>query len=184
MARAAGGGYTVDDLDWLRTQVGVAHVELDPWGSLIVTPATDLHEAVVARLTRQLVGQLPVSLEVVVNGPAWRVPDGSGYLNMPDLTVLSAGWHLRGGEHFAPPPHLVIEVAPPSTRVVDRHRKRDDYLLGGAEAYVLVDLPTQAPVDVITFTLVRPAEPDRSAEGEIVLTVAGQPVRLDLSALR
>jgi hypothetical protein len=28
-------GYTVDDLDWLRAELGVAHLELDPWGSLI-----------------------------------------------------------------------------------------------------------------------------------------------------
>jgi hypothetical protein len=29
------GGYTYDDLDWLRDELGVAHLELDPWGSLI-----------------------------------------------------------------------------------------------------------------------------------------------------
>jgi hypothetical protein len=38
------GGYTVDDLDWLRAELGIAHLELDPWGSLIVSPATDPHE--------------------------------------------------------------------------------------------------------------------------------------------
>ena len=27
------GGYTYDDLDWLRDELGVAHLELDPWGA-------------------------------------------------------------------------------------------------------------------------------------------------------
>ncbi|HEU5003012.1 MAG TPA: Uma2 family endonuclease [Actinomycetota bacterium] len=181
MVRAAEGGYTVDDLDWLRTQLGVAHVELDPWGSLIVTPATDQHEKAVALLWEQLFSQLSVvDAQIVGNGPPWRVPEGSGYLNMPDLTVLRRDWDTRQDEHFVPPPYLVVEIASPSTRVVDRNRKRDDYLLGGAEAYLLVDLPGLAPVEAPTFTLVRPGEPEVTAEGEIALKVAGQPVRLSL----
>ncbi|HEU5003013.1 MAG TPA: Uma2 family endonuclease [Actinomycetota bacterium] len=183
MARAAEGGYSVEDFDWVRAQWGVAHVELDPWGNLVVTPATDLHEAAVSLLTRQLVRQLPDSLAIAANGPAWRVPGGSGYLNMPDLAVLTAGWHLRDDEHLVPPPHLVVEVASPSTRVVDRNRKRDDYLLGGAEAYLLVDLPALAPVEAPTFTLVRPGEPEVTAHTEIALMVAGRPVRLTLTPL-
>lgn len=37
MADVATTGYTVDDLDWLREEIGVAHLELDPWGSLILS---------------------------------------------------------------------------------------------------------------------------------------------------
>ncbi len=58
MASPAAIGYSVDDLDWLRDELGIAHIELDPWGSLIVTPATDEHEAAVAILNEQAVRQL------------------------------------------------------------------------------------------------------------------------------
>jgi hypothetical protein len=54
MASPAAIGYSVDDLDWLRDELGIAHIELDPWGSLIVTPATDEHETAVAILNEQL----------------------------------------------------------------------------------------------------------------------------------
>ena len=46
-------GYTVDDLDWLRDEIGVAHLELDPWGSLIVSPATDEQELAMTLLHEQ-----------------------------------------------------------------------------------------------------------------------------------
>jgi len=51
MADLAISGYTVDDLDWLRDEIGVAHLELDPWGSLIVSPADDHHETTMALST-------------------------------------------------------------------------------------------------------------------------------------
>src|ERR1700737_3069074 len=141
MALAA-SGYTVDDLDWVRCQLGVAHAELDPWGNLIVAPTSDLHEEVVNIIARQLMRQLPEDgVDVVVNGVAWRVAGGSGYLHVPDVMVLASGWRNRRDEHFAPPPLLVVEVASPSTRTVDRSRKLDDYTLGGAGAYLLVDIP-------------------------------------------
>lgn len=50
MAQPLSVGYTVEDLDSLRAELGVAHLELDPWGSLIVSPATDEHETAVAVL--------------------------------------------------------------------------------------------------------------------------------------
>ena len=52
-AYRAATGYSVDDLDWLRDDLGIAHIELDSRGSLIVTPATDEHESVVAILNKQ-----------------------------------------------------------------------------------------------------------------------------------
>lgn len=39
MAFAAPMGYSVEDLDWLRAEIGVAHLELDPWGSLMLSKA-------------------------------------------------------------------------------------------------------------------------------------------------
>lgn len=182
----ARSGYTVDDLDWVRSQMGVAHVELDPWGNLIVTPASDLHEEVAGILVRQLIHQLPdrgVGVSVLVNGGAWRVAGGSGYLYVPDLIVLAPGWRKRRDENFDPPPLLVVEIASPSTRVVDRTRKAEDYAHGGAGAYLLVDVPGQAPVTAPTFELRRPGEAPIIAEGRISFDIASTPVVLDLTAL-
>lgn len=139
---ATAPGYTVDDLDWLRSELGVAHLELDPWGSLIVSPATDSHEAAVAILCGQALEGTGLPAKYVrVNSPAWKVPGGSGYTNVPDLAVLAPGWARVGELHIEPSPLLVVEVGSPSTRGVDRGRKLSDYRLGGAGAYLLVDLP-------------------------------------------
>ena len=53
-----GGDFTYDDLDWLRDEFGVAHLELDPWGCLIVTPASDEHETAIAVMYAQALRQL------------------------------------------------------------------------------------------------------------------------------
>ena len=176
------GGFTYDDLDWLRDELGVAHLELDPWGSLIVTPASDEHEISVAKLHGQALRQLELPDESVLsNGLAWKVPGGSGYLNVPDLVVVDPGWTRVGDLHLAPPPLLVIEVGSPSTRRVDRTRKLADYRLGGAGVYVLVDLPATGPptFEVHDFA----AEQVTTASGAVDLVVAGRPLRLDLTSL-
>src|SRR5215217_794380 len=89
------GGYTVDDLDWLRNEIRVvAHLELDPWGSLIVSPADDEHETAMAVLCGQAHQQLDLPLDCIrPNGFAWVVPGGTGYLMIPDLTIVAPGWH-------------------------------------------------------------------------------------------
>ena len=171
---AISGGYTVDDLDWLRDEIGVAHLELDPWGSLIVSPADDPHEIAAVALNRQAIEQL--SHHVSANGFGWTVPGGTGYLMVPDLTVLAAGWRRVEELHFDPPPLLVVEIASPSSRRVDRSRKLADYRLGGAEKYLMVDLPASFELhDFAAGTVAK-------AEGEIELVVGGQPVRFSLPA--
>ncbi len=172
MVDLAASGYTVDDLDWLRDEIGVAHLELDPWGSLIVSPADDDHETAAAELARQAILQL--SHLVSVNGFAWSVPGGSGYLMIPDLIVLARRWRRIDELHFDPPPLLVVEIASPSARYVDRSRKLDDYRLGGAGLYLLVDLPATFELhDFATGEVVK-------ATGAIELVVGGQPVRFSL----
>lgn len=183
MAHAATSGYTLDDLDRLRAELGVAHLELDPWGSLIVTPATDDHETAMAVLHEQALRQLGLPPgSVRSNGFAWKVPGGSGYLNVPDLTVLAPGWHRVGDCHVDPPPLLVVEVASPSTRGVDRGRKIADYRLGGAGLYVLVDVAALSPTgraafEVHEFSTARTV----IGTGTVDLTVAGLALRFDLS---
>ncbi|HEX2047108.1 MAG TPA: Uma2 family endonuclease [Acidimicrobiales bacterium] len=172
MTNPAISGYTVDDLDWLRDEIGVAHLELDPWGSLIVSPADDPHEIAASRLARQAVEQL--SHTVSVNGFGWIVPGGTGYLMVPDLTVLESGWRRVDDLHFDPPPLLVVEISSPSSRRADRGRKLADYGLGGAAKYLLVDLPASFELhDFTAGTVVK-------STGSIQLQVGGQPLRLSL----
>lgn len=175
-------GYTVDDLDWLRAELGVAHLELDPWGSLIVSPATDEHEMAMAVLSHQAVVQLGLPAGCVrTNGLAWKVPGGSGYLNVPDLAVLAPGWQRAGDLHLAPPPLLVVEIGSPSTRGVDRGRKLDDYRLGGAGLYVLVDLPAGEPGAGATFEAHDFAgERVTTATGAITLVIDDRPLQFEL----
>jgi Uma2 family endonuclease len=182
---ATATGYSVEDLDWVRAELGIAHLELDPWGSLIASLVTDDHEAAVALLHGQVVRQLDLPPGLVwSNGVAWKVPGGSGYLNVPDLAVLAPGWHRVDGYHMDPPPLLVVEVASPSTRAVDRGRKLDDYRLGGAGLYLLVDLPARAPATDV------PLEAHDFATGEVVigtnaidLVVGGTAIRFSFPGL-
>ncbi len=174
MANPAASGYTVDDLDWLRDEIGVAHLELDPWGSLIVSPATDEHEIAQAALLRQAVRQLDAPPYPVFPSFPWTVPGGSRYLMIADLTVLAPGWQRVGDLHVDPPPLLVVEIASPSTRAADRGRKLADYRLGGAGAYLLVDLPSTFELhDLATGRVV-------VSTGTIDLVVGGRPLRFVL----
>ena len=185
MAHRAATGYSVDDLDWLRDELGIAHIELDPWASLLVTPATDEHEAAVAILNEQAVRQLaPPPGSIRVNGFAWKVPGGSGYTNVPDLAVLAPGWKRIDESHVSPPPLLIVEVTSPSTRAADRGRKLADYRLGGASLYLVVDLPALASSCAVTFELHDFAgERVVPAAGMIDLVVGGA-LRLDLEMLQ
>jgi Uma2 family endonuclease len=176
MADLATAGYTVDDLDWLRNEINVvAHLELDPWGSLIVSPVTDEHQAATALLHEQAVQQLALPPgSVWANAFQWKVPGGSGYLMIPDLAVLAPGWRRDGELHVDMAPLLIAEIASPSTRRVDRTRKLADYRLGGTHLYLLVDLPASFELhNFATRTVVK-------STGSIDLVVGGRPVRFTL----
>ncbi|MEJ7765064.1 MAG: Uma2 family endonuclease [Acidimicrobiales bacterium] len=178
-------GYSVEDLDWLRDELGIAHLELDPWGSLIVSPATDEHESAVAILHDQAVRQLVLPAGCVrSNGLAWKAPGGSGYVNVADLAVVAPGWTRTLDLHLDPPPLLVVEVGSPSTRAVDRTRKMADYRLGGAGLYLLVELPRAGTEPEVSLEAHDFAEGKvLAASGVIELVVADQPLRLDLREL-
>jgi Uma2 family endonuclease len=177
MANPAASGYTAEDLDWLRNEINVvARLELDPWGSLIVAPTDDAHEDAVAILHAQAREQLDLPPTCVRTGFAWTVPGGTGYLMIPDLTIVAPGWQRVDDVHIDPPPLLVVEIASPSTRRVDRSRKLADYRLGGAEKYLLVDLPNLFELhDFAAGTVV-------TATDSIDLAVGSQPVRFSLRA--
>jgi hypothetical protein len=115
-----------------------------------------------------------LSHDVSVNGFGWIVPGGSGYLMVPDLAVFAPGRRRVDEVHFGPPPLLVVEIASRSTRRADRTRKLDDYRLGGAEKYLLVDLPSSFELhDFSAGTVV-------TSTGSIGLEVGGEPVRFTL----
>lgn len=174
MVNLAITGYTVDDLDWLRDEIGVAHLELDPWGSVIVSPGTDEHEIAQGELLVQAALQLRVAGYKVLPSMPWTVAGGTGYMMIPDLTVLAKDWRRVGELGLDPPPLLVVEIASRSTRHVDRSRKLADYRLGGAGLYLLVDLPATFEVhDFAAGTVVK-------AAGAIDVAVGGQPLRLSL----
>jgi Uma2 family endonuclease len=173
MADTATSHYTAEDLDRLRNAFNVpVHVELDPWGSLLVTPVDDDHEVARAELVRQATLQLEVAGHIVAPSMPWSVPAGTSYLMIPDLVVLPAGWQRVGEWGLAPPPLLVVEIASPATRYVDRTRKLVDYRMGGASLYLLVDLPATFEAHDRT-TIVQ-------ATGAIDLVVGGHPVRFSL----
>ncbi len=178
MADLATTGYTVDDLDWLRNEIRVAaHLELDPWGSLIVSPVSDQHQRAMVLLHEQAVNQLHLPpASVWPNSFQWTVPGGTGYLMIPDIAVLAPGWQRVGELHVDRPPLLIVEVASPSTRRVDGSRKLADYRLGGAEKYLLVDLPNAFELHDFAAGAVN------KAKGAIDLVVGGEPVRFSLPA--
>jgi len=168
-------GYTADHLNRLRSAFNVpVHVELDPWGSLLVSPVDDRHEIARSALERQANVQLEVAGHQVFPSMLWTVSKGTGYLMIPDLTVLPAGWQREGELGLDPPPLLVVEIASRSTRYVDRTRKLADYRLGRARMYLLLDPPASFEAhffsagEVVTTT------------GSIELIVGGQPLRFAL----
>lgn len=174
---AAGDGYTAGDIRELRDLLGIPHIELDPWGSVIVSPGKDEHEIAAAVLNYQCVHQLNLPAGCVfVNGLAWIVPDGTGYLMVPDLAVVSPDWERIGDAGVTPAPLLVIEVGSRSTRAADRGRKLADYRLGGASVYLLVETPASFVAhDFVNDTVIR-------SVGTIDLVVGGHPLHLDLTA--
>lgn len=183
----APSGYTADDLDWARQEFGVAHIEIDPWGNLIVTPASDPHEFAVAVLHMQLGRQLDLPDGCVLSsGLPWRVPGGSGYTNVADLMVVDRRTARVEEWHLAPPPLLVVEVASPSTRAIDRSRKLADYRLGGAQVYLLIDLPGLTRVDrpeADLHNFVSPAVSGTRLTGLVNMALGDQNTTLDLDAL-
>lgn len=178
--------YTEEDIEWARLTFETPHIEIDPWGNFIVSPPSDPHMFAVSVFVGFLYRQLAEPAgNVHCNGLAWKPDRGSGYLMYPDIMVVPTGWrHER--LQLQPPPSLVVEVASPSTRHADRTRKLADYRIGGAGAYVLVDLPKLAPVDQPTADVHDFERPERSAMrvmGVVTVAVGDENVEIDLAAL-
>lgn len=142
--------YTVDDLESFPSD-GNRYELLD--GFLLVTPAPGFtHQLVASRLAHVLAGYLDPIGRAVVVGPGAVELRPKTHLE-PDVLVLPA-----------PPPGtrnwsdfdqwwLAIEVLSRSSRVYDRHIKRDAYLALGVAEVWLVDREQKA------IFVSRPGEP-------------------------
>lgn len=109
-------------------------------GELFVTPApTDMHETILARLTRILDPYVAIhNLGYVYRARAViRVRDESEV--EPDLFVRQPLGDPNGTWDSAPIPILVVEVASDSTRRRDRMQKRTLYADVGIPEYWMVD---------------------------------------------
>ncbi len=134
--------WTVNDLEQLPrdgNRYEILH------GELLVTPRPTLwHQRVVTRFIS--------SLGVWCNSHrAWEcfapggLPMGQTSWLIPDLVVyeiptsgLASEWHAME------PPPLVIEILGPSTRHIDRYRKRPAYLAHGVAEVWLVDIDAKS----------------------------------------
>src|SRR5207253_2225716 len=109
-------GYGPDDLLWARDTFGAAHIEIDPWGNLIVPPPSPTHERAIAALARILILALDGTTACVCFNLGSYARDGSGYLNVPDVTVLRTDRMVDDDWHLLETPLLIVEVSSPSTR--------------------------------------------------------------------
>jgi Uma2 family endonuclease len=117
-----------------RPDDGRRHELID--GMEIVTPAPiPRHQVAVRRLTVLLDSVVPAGLEVLFAPVDWRV-DADTVVE-PDVLVVDA--EDLDGAFLTRTPHLVVEVASPSTALYDRNLKRALYERAGVPAYWLLE---------------------------------------------
>ena len=88
-----------------------------------MAPASDVHGALVARLTARIGAGLRPPCEVVVEAGIVP-PERADSYYQADLAVTCAG---LSGQQFIAGPILIVEVLSPSTATTDRDRKLPDY---------------------------------------------------------
>lgn len=105
-------------------------------GSLIVTPSpTPSHQFAVMGLIRGLMGALPPALRLV-SAPL-DVYLGERTVVQPDLLV--AGRDAFATDGLRVPPLLAVEVASPSTGLIDRNLKFASFEAAGVHSYWIID---------------------------------------------
>jgi Uma2 family endonuclease len=103
-------------------------IELDSWGRILMSPASNYHGVLQGRLCQRLAalaGQALVEASVLT-------PSG---LLVADVAWASAGFMERHGTEtpFSRAPELCIEIASPSNSRKELREKVDAYLAAGAE---------------------------------------------------
>ncbi|BAJ28514.1 MULTISPECIES: Uma2 family endonuclease [Kitasatospora] len=134
--RARSGRWTADEL--LDLAEDTHHrVELIG-GTLLLSPRESVsHQRAAARLAASLSSRAPTAFEVL-EAVNVLVPDG---LLIPDLVVADAAAAARAGATLhADDVVVAIEIASPSTKVIDRRTKPGLYAAAGVPHYWRVDL--------------------------------------------
>jgi Uma2 family endonuclease len=104
-------------------------------GVLVVTPGpTTNHQKVATRIARILDDHLAAGQVILIEAEV-RIRDDM--VKRPDVQVVDES--LVGGQSITGTPALVVEVASPSTSLLDRTEKRVVYAEAGIPAYWLVD---------------------------------------------
>jgi Uma2 family endonuclease len=108
-------------------------LEIDPWGRVIMSPASTYHGKVQARLAQRLAaldGQAYVEVAIAT----------SAGLFVPDVAWASTDFITRHRDEtpFTVAPDLCIEVASPSNSLKELNEKAAAYLAtGAAEAWIV-----------------------------------------------
>ena len=110
-------------------------VELDPWGRILMSPASNLHALIQARLVERLLGLEPAGARLVEAS----VTTTAGVL-VADVAWASADFIRSHGSQtpFERAPELGVEVASPSNSSKELREKVAAYLEAGAvEAWIV-----------------------------------------------
>lgn len=154
------GPFTVADLDDFP-EIGFRYELIE--GTLLVSAAPSLlHQLMCARLYDALAAVCPRDL-IALQGPA-EVREGDHTSMQPDVLIVRRT-DIGLAREDVPPPLLVIEVASPSTRLIDQGSKRLAYRSAGVGAYWMAD-PFVPSITVIRW----------EGDGEIEVQVTGDDV--------
>jgi len=154
---------TIDDLEPLPYNGN--RFELDDGVLLVTPPPMAGHQHVVQRLSEILGAARPANFQVF---PGLGVQLSRVQYRIPDIVVVKAGEVGFKDGSAIKPPALVIEVAPPSTAIYDRNRKKDVYESFGIESYWIVKPDLEKP-SLTVFELTR-------GEYRLVAEVSGENV--------
>jgi Uma2 family endonuclease len=108
-------------------------------GALVVTPAPALrHQRIATGLVRLLDRHLQEGQDLLMEA---ELELGEDTVKRPDVMVVDRS--AVEGQRYRGTPALVIEVASPSTAMLDRTEKRAAYAAAGISHYWLVDPQTE-----------------------------------------
>ncbi len=113
-------------------------IELNKFGKLLMSPASNKHGRIQSRLASMLINKLPKG--EVITGCSIQTSDG---VKVADVTWLSKGFVLEFGfiTPYPKAPELCVEIVSPSNSKVEIQQKVDLYLAKGAsEVWVVYDL--------------------------------------------
>jgi Uma2 family endonuclease len=148
------------------------------YGILIVSPGANTNHQMVATQIARLLDDHLLPNQVILVEAELRIRDDT--VKRPDVQVVDRA--LVGGQDITGTPVLVVEVASPSTTMLDRTEKRAVYAEAGIPAYWLVDpvAHTVTVLELVDGTYVEQARLDE--RGRCTVT-SPTTFELDASAL-